>query len=164
EARIKWYEDALRTGNPLFDQTLDQKLAEIKRNRASVTDRLDQSRAEKDLLRRIVMMKELEFYKPYVGGIKELEDSTAQEIFEACKKTPEGPPQTAFLKNYQPYSKTIVVAKTFSLIHAELKNKIEAAMRGGQKLKAGALADQALQFWPTDAYFLDTARKTIENF
>jgi len=164
DARLRWYQKALRTNNQLFDRTYDQKITELKRKKNTVLQQIEQAGAEKDTLRRLLALNELGNYKPYVSGIGELEDQTVKALFADYKATKEGPPKIAFLKDKLSYVKTAVGIKFFGLVYNDFKAETAAMLKNGHPLKAGAQADMALQFWPTDNYFRETARETLENF
>jgi hypothetical protein len=164
DSRLQVYEKAIRTRNQLFDRTYEQKISELTRKKNAVLQRIEQAGEEKDTLRRLMALNELGYYKPYMAGITELEDRTVKELFAAYKSTQEGPAQIDFLKNNLNYVKTPVGTKFFALVYNDLKTETAASLKKGLPLKAGAQADIALQFWPTDAYFRETARQTVENF
>ena len=164
DARIRWYSEALRTGNPLFDRTLDQKMEDLVKSRTILVKRIEEAGVEKDVLRRLTVLRDIENYKPFFPQITGLENSTAQVLFDDYKKVKPGPPRLQFLKNYQSFARSAVGAQFFARVRLDFQSDIEAAIRERQWVKAGALADAALQLWPSEAFFQDTARKYLENY
>ncbi len=164
DARIQWYEQAVRTGNILFDRTYDQKISELSAKKTAVLQQIEQVESERDALRRLSVLRELEPYKPYLPGVGEVENQTVKELFNDYKTMEEGPPQVERLKLYLDYVKTSAGKQLFSLVYNDFKSGIAALLADGKTLKAGARADMALLFWPTDRYFQDIARQNLANF